>query len=77
MLLTIQAVIDHSFNPSTQEAEAGRSLSSRPAWFYRMSSRTGWATQKNPVLENKKQKKNMKVKNQASNQEINIVLVIC
>jgi hypothetical protein len=25
-------VVVHTFNPSTQEAEAGRSLSSRPAW---------------------------------------------
>jgi hypothetical protein len=25
------AVVAHAFNPSTQEAEAGRSLSSRPA----------------------------------------------
>jgi hypothetical protein len=27
-----QAVIVHAFNPSTWEAEAGRFLSSRPAW---------------------------------------------
>jgi hypothetical protein len=26
-------VVEHAFNPSTQEAEAGRFLSSRPAWF--------------------------------------------
>ena len=25
-------VVAHAFNPSTQEAEAGGSLSSRPAW---------------------------------------------
>jgi hypothetical protein len=25
-------VVAHTFNPSTQEAEAGGSLSSRPAW---------------------------------------------
>jgi hypothetical protein len=25
-------VVAHTFNPSTQEAEAGRFLSSRPAW---------------------------------------------
>jgi hypothetical protein len=27
-----QMVVAHAFNPSTWEAEAGRSLSSRPAW---------------------------------------------
>ena len=27
-----QAVVTHVFNPSTQEAEAGGFLSSRPAW---------------------------------------------
>jgi hypothetical protein len=27
------AVVAHAFNPSTQETEAGGSLSSRPAWF--------------------------------------------
>jgi hypothetical protein len=25
--------VAHAFNPSTREAEAGRFLSSRPAWF--------------------------------------------
>jgi major histocompatibility complex class I len=28
----LQAVVAHAFNPSTWEAEAGRFLSSRPAW---------------------------------------------
>ena len=27
-----QAVVAHAFNPSTWEAEAGRFLSSKPAW---------------------------------------------
>jgi len=30
---THQAVVAHAFNPRTWEAEAGRFLSSRPAWF--------------------------------------------
>jgi hypothetical protein len=30
--MTSQAVVAHTFNPSTQEAEAGGFLSSRPAW---------------------------------------------
>jgi hypothetical protein len=36
LLLTIHpsrwAVVEHAFNPSAREAEAGRLLSSRPAW---------------------------------------------
>jgi hypothetical protein len=31
-LPTSRAVVAHTFNPSTWEAEAGRFLSSRPAW---------------------------------------------
>ena len=41
----------HTFSPSTWEAEAGGSLSSRPAWFI-VSSRTARATQRNPVSKN-------------------------
>jgi hypothetical protein len=29
---TSQVVMAHTFNPSTQEAEAGASLSSKPSW---------------------------------------------
>jgi hypothetical protein len=47
--------VAHAFNPSTWEAEAGGILSSKPASFYRVSSRTARATQRNPV--SKKQKK--------------------
>jgi hypothetical protein len=42
-------VVAHAFNASTQEAEADRYLSWRPAWSIE-SSRTAKATQKNPVL---------------------------
>jgi hypothetical protein len=38
------------FNPSIWEIEAGRSLSLRPAWFYRASFRTVKATQRNHVF---------------------------
>jgi hypothetical protein len=41
-------VVAHAFDPSTWESEAGRFLSSRLAWF-RVSSRTARATQRNPV----------------------------
>jgi hypothetical protein len=47
-------VVAHAFNPSTQEAEAGGFLSSRPA-SSRVSSRTARATQRNP--DSKKQNK--------------------
>ena len=46
-----QVVVAYTFDPSTQEAEAGESLSSRPDWS--TSSRTARATQGNPVLEKK------------------------
>jgi hypothetical protein len=46
--LMCRAVVVHAFNPSTWEAEAGRFLSSRPAW-YKVSSRTARAIQRNPV----------------------------
>ena len=46
-------MVTHAFNPSTQEAEAGRFLSSRPAWSTKVSSRTARARaiQRNPVSE--------------------------
>ena len=47
------AVVVHTCNPSTWEAEAGRSL----GLVYRGSSRTARATQRHPVSEKKKKKK--------------------
>jgi hypothetical protein len=43
------AVVVHAFNPSTREAEAGRSLEFKASLIYRVSSRTARATQRNPV----------------------------
>ena len=51
-----EAVMEHAFNPSTLEAEAGGSLSSRPAWS-RVSPRTARDTQRNAALENLEGKK--------------------
>jgi hypothetical protein len=50
-------VVAHAFNPSTLEAEGrGRQISEFEASLvYRVSSRTARATQRNPVLKNKKQ----------------------
>ena len=33
-----QAVVEHTFNPNTQEVEPGRSLSLRPAWSIEQDS---------------------------------------
>ena len=48
-------VVAHTFNPSTweAEAEAGGSLVSRLAWFYRVSSRAARATQRKTLEVNK------------------------
>ena len=44
-------MVAHAFNPSTREAEAGGSLSSRPAWSTRASSGTGPKATEKPCLE--------------------------
>jgi hypothetical protein len=49
-------MVVHAFNPSTWEAEAGRFLSSKPAW----STEWDQAIQRNPVLKNQKKKKRKK-----------------
>jgi len=55
-------VVAHAFNPSTWEAEAGRFMSSRPAWSTELSSRTARAIERNPVSKNKNQKTKTKTK---------------
>jgi hypothetical protein len=52
-------VVAHAFNPSTREAEAGRFLSSRPAWSTKFQDSQSY-TEK-PCLE--KQKTNNKQTN--------------
>ena len=62
-------MVVHAFNPRTREAEVGGSLSLRPAWSTRVSSRTGTkATQRNPDLKNGKTKQN-KTKIKTESQE--------
>jgi hypothetical protein len=48
-------MVAHAFNPSTQEAEAGRRISEFEASLvYKVSSRTARAIQRNPVSKKKK-----------------------
>ena len=49
--------VTSTFNPSTQEAEAGRSPKFEASLIYIRSSRTARATQRRPVSEKKKKKK--------------------
>jgi hypothetical protein len=51
ILMFGQAVVAHAFNPSTWEAEAGRSLSLRPAWSTKFQDSQDY-TEK-PCLEEK------------------------
>jgi hypothetical protein len=53
-------VVVHAFNPSTWEAEAGRFLSSKPAWSTEFQDSQGY-TEK-PCLEKQKKKKKKKKK---------------
>ena len=63
-------VVVHTINPRTREAEADGSLSSSLAWSNSVSSRIARATQRNPVLEEKKKKKKkQKTKKQNLNEE--------
>ena len=56
-------MVVHTFNPSTQEAEAGEFLSSRPAWS------TARAIQRNPVSKNQKEKKKKKKRKKEKEKE--------
>ena len=47
--LRLVMVVAHAFNPSTLEAEASRLSELETNLVYRVSSRTAWATQRNPV----------------------------
>jgi hypothetical protein len=54
-----QEVLVHTFNPSTWEAEAGRSLSLRPAWSVEpASSRTAKATHRESLPQKTKNNNN-------------------
>jgi hypothetical protein len=57
----------HAFNPSTQEAEAGRFMSSEASLVYRVSSRTARATEK-PCLEKQYKTKQNKTKQNKTKQ---------
>jgi hypothetical protein len=46
--------VTHTFKPSTQEAESGKSLEFEANLVYRENSRTPRATQKKPYVEKKK-----------------------
>ena len=54
-------MVVHAFNPSTGEAETGRSLELEARLIYRVSSRTARTTQRNPI--SKKKKNNQKQPN--------------
>jgi hypothetical protein len=50
-------VVAYAFNPSTWEAEAGGYVEFEASLVYRMSSRTAWVMQRNPVSKNKNKTK--------------------
>ena len=56
------AVVVHTFNPSTREAEAGDLCEFEASLVYRASSTTARATQRNPVSKKKNKTKQKKYK---------------
>ena len=50
----------HAFNPSSGEAEAEGFSVFESNLIYRVSSRTGWATQRNPFAKSRKEKRKKK-----------------
>jgi hypothetical protein len=80
MIRVYLAVVAHTFNLSTQEAEAGESLSSRPAWSTESVSRQPGLcreTLSRKTKINKKQTKNTKTKSQTQNStKLNFDLII-
>ena len=58
-------LLGSTFNPSTQEAEAGGSLNSRPAWSTDwVPGLLGLSWQRDPVLKNKNNNKKCSFKKQ-------------
>jgi hypothetical protein len=51
----------HTFNPSTREAEAGRFLSSRPAWSTEFQDSQGYTEKPCLKKPKKKKKKNLNI----------------
>jgi hypothetical protein len=51
----------HAFNPSTQEAEAGRPLEFKANLVYKVSSKSAKVTQRNSVSENKMKRNTGKI----------------
>jgi hypothetical protein len=66
-----RAVVAHTFNSSTWEAEAGGFLSSRLVLVYRLSSRTARAIQRNPVLKKTKTNALLPKTNKQTNKQTN------
>jgi hypothetical protein len=57
-----RAVVAHAFNPSTWEAEAGRSLSLRPAWSTEFQDSQGYTEKPRLKKQNKTKQKEKRKK---------------